>query len=60
MNERRQPRPAWTVAQAREVYNTARWSNGYFEIDDAGRVRARSPRWPQHPGVELAALAEDA
>lgn len=49
---------AWTVAQAREVYNTARWGDGYFEIDAAGRVRARSPRRPHHPGVELSALAE--
>ncbi len=51
--------PAWTVAQAREVYNTARWGGGYFEIDDAGTVRVRSPRHPDHPGVDLAALAED-
>ncbi len=51
--------PAWTVAQAREVYNTVRWGGGYFEIDDAGKVRVRSPRHPDHPGVDLAALAED-
>jgi arginine decarboxylase len=55
----RQPRPAWTVAQAREVYNIARWGGGYFEIDERGRARARSPRQPAHPGVELAALADD-
>jgi arginine decarboxylase len=47
------------VARAREVYNTARWGAGYFEIDAAGRVRARAPRQPAHPGVDLAALAED-
>ena len=58
MNDPRHSQPAWTVAQAREVYNTARWGDGYFEIDDAGRVRARSPRQPGHPGVELSALAE--
>jgi arginine decarboxylase len=55
-----QPQPAWTVAQAREVYNTVRWGSGYFDIDDAGRVRVRSPRWPSHPGIELSALAEEA
>ncbi|MFZ1860741.1 MAG: biosynthetic arginine decarboxylase [Candidatus Competibacter sp.] len=60
MNDERQPPPTWTVAQAREVYNTARWGGGYFDIDEAGRVRARSPRWPSHPGVDLAVLAEDA
>ncbi len=57
MNDRRQPQPAWTVAQAREVYNTARWGEGYFDIDDAGRVRVRAPRWPHHPGIDLSALA---
>ncbi len=57
MNDRRQPQSAWTVAQAREVYNTARWGEGYFDIDDAGRVRVRAPRWPRHPGVELSTLA---
>jgi arginine decarboxylase len=59
LNDPRQAPTAWTVAQAREVYNTARWGDGYFEIDDAGRVRARSPRRPDHPGVELSALAEE-
>lgn len=59
MNDPRHSQPAWTVARAREVYNTARWGEGYFEIDDAGRVRARAPRQPAHPGVDLAALAED-
>lgn len=58
MNDQRYSPVAWTVAQAREVYNAARWGDGYFEIDDAGRVRARAPRWPGHPGVELSALAE--
>jgi arginine decarboxylase len=59
LNDPRHSPPGWTVAQARAVYNTARWGDGYFEIDDAGRVRARAPRRPGHPGVDLAALAED-
>ncbi len=59
MNDMRQPQTAWNVAQARELYNTARWGNGYFEIDDAGRVRAQSPRHPDRPGVDLSALAEE-
>ena len=59
MNDMRQPQSAWNVAQARELYNTARWGNGYFEIDDAGRVRAQSPRHPDRPGVDLSALAEE-
>ncbi|MFO1420054.1 MAG: biosynthetic arginine decarboxylase [Candidatus Competibacteraceae bacterium] len=59
MNDPWQPQPPWTVAQAREVYNTTRWGGGYFEIDDDGRVRVRSPRRPGHPGVDLSALAGD-
>ncbi|MDS4039784.1 MAG: biosynthetic arginine decarboxylase [Candidatus Competibacter sp.] len=59
MNDPRQPQSPWTVAQAREVYNTTRWGGGYFEIDDGGRVRVRSPRHPGHPGVDLSALAGD-
>ncbi|MDS4021189.1 MAG: biosynthetic arginine decarboxylase [Candidatus Competibacter sp.] len=59
MNDLRQPQPPWTVAQAREVYNTIRWGGGFFEIDDGGRVRVRSPRHRGHPGVDLSALAGD-
>jgi len=59
LNDPRQLQPAWTVAQARAVYNTARWGGGYFDIDDGGRVRVCSPRQPRHPGVDLSALAED-
>ncbi|MBK8181940.1 MAG: biosynthetic arginine decarboxylase [Candidatus Competibacteraceae bacterium] len=53
------PSPAWSVSQARKVYNTARWSEGYFDIDDAGQARVCSPRWPRHPGVVLSTLAEE-
>ncbi len=58
MNDMRQPQPTWSVAQAREVYNTDRWGSGYFQIDTNGRVRVYSPRQPDHPGVDLADLAE--
>lgn len=59
LSDSRHAPTAWTVARAREVYNTARWGDGYFEIDETGRVRVRSPRRPDHPGVELSALTED-
>ena len=55
----RQPQPPWSIAQARELYNTARWGNGYFKIDDNGQVRDCSPRQPSHPGVDLSALANE-
>ncbi|MFO1430853.1 MAG: biosynthetic arginine decarboxylase [Candidatus Competibacteraceae bacterium] len=51
--------PAWTLDQAREVYNIARWSGGYFDIDADGRLVVRAPRADRHPGIVLATLAAD-
>jgi arginine decarboxylase len=51
--------PAWTLAQAREVYNIARWSGGYFDIAADGRPLACSPRNSRHPGIVLQTLAAD-
>jgi arginine decarboxylase len=31
---------AWSVHDANELYEIARWSNGYFSINDAGHVQA--------------------
>ncbi|MDQ2694126.1 MAG: biosynthetic arginine decarboxylase [Pseudomonadota bacterium] len=52
------PPPDWTVAQAREIYNTDRWGGGYFAIDDGGRMRVLAPGG-QHPGIDLPGLAGD-
>jgi len=51
--------PAWTLDQAREVYNIARWSGGYFDIDADGRLVVQSPHHDPHPGIVLAPLAAD-
>ncbi|GGX67942.1 biosynthetic arginine decarboxylase [Saccharospirillum salsuginis] len=33
----------WSVQDAMELYNVGRWSEGYFEISDDGRVTVRHP-----------------
>ena len=30
---------AWTVHDASELYEVARWGNGYFSVNDAGHVQ---------------------
>lgn len=34
----------WSIDDARELYNIAQWSEGYFDIDDQGNVVARPDR----------------
>jgi arginine decarboxylase len=48
----------WTVQQARELYNVAHWSNGFFDIGEHGRVLVR-PDGPAGASVDLVALAEE-
>lgn len=37
----------WSIADARELYNIAQWSDGYFDIDDDGELIARpDPKQP--------------
>ena len=50
----------WDIAKARELYNTARWSGGYFDIDEHGHVVARPTRDPDHAGIDLMAVADEA
>jgi arginine decarboxylase len=47
----------WTIERARETYNIAHWGNGYFDINDQGRVVARPDPGAAHPGIDLHALA---
>lgn len=41
------------LAAARETYNLAQWSGGYFDLDAAGHVVARPGREPDGPAVDL-------
>jgi len=47
----------WTLDEARHTYNVAHWGEGYFDIDEAGRVVVR----PRRDGrvVPLAELADE-
>ena len=40
----------WSIEQARQTYNVALWSEGYFDIDATGHLLAR-PR-PQQADLE--------
>ena len=48
----------WTIEQARQTYNVAHWSEGYFDINAAGQVLAK-PRPQQANGINLSRLVED-
>jgi arginine decarboxylase len=48
---------AWTLDQARELYNIANWNGGYFHVNGDGRVCLRVPGFNDHPGVDLYELA---
>ncbi len=48
----------WTIEQARQTYNVAHWSEGYFDINAAGQVLAK-PRPQQASSINLSSLVED-
>ncbi len=45
----------WNVAEARQRYAVPHWGEGYFDVDEAGRLCAQ-PRGPGGPRVALDAL----
>ncbi|MEX0870979.1 MAG: biosynthetic arginine decarboxylase, partial [Aquisalimonadaceae bacterium] len=47
----------WDIRRARDVYNTAHWGGGYFDINDAGEVVVRPDRNASRPAVSLRTLA---
>ncbi|QIT53852.1 biosynthetic arginine decarboxylase [Aquisalimonas sp. 2447] len=48
----------WTVQQARNLYNTAHWGSGYFDIDNAGRVVVHPRGAADGPGIDLSGLVD--
>ena len=48
----------WTIEQARQTYNVAHWSEGYFDINAAGQLVA-CPRPQQGHRINLADLVAD-
>ncbi len=57
MLETKQPVSQWTVTDAAETYEIARWGNDYFSIDEAGHVLVHPTRSPEH-GVNLKQLVD--
>src|SRR5690625_7196707 len=50
----------WDIQQARETYNTAYWSGGYFDVGPRGTLLAYPDRDRSKPGIDLARLADEA
>jgi arginine decarboxylase len=48
----------WTIEKARQTYNVAHWSEGYFDINAAGQLEA-CPRPQQDQRINLANLVAD-
>jgi len=54
MNMLRRSQSPWSLDRARQVYSIPHWADGYFDIDDEGRMCAL----PQGPGGPKLALPE--
>ncbi len=50
-------RPKWTVAEAAELYELARWGKGYFSIGDQGHLRVH-PECDPHRHIDLKILVD--
>ena len=49
----------WDIEQARETYNIAHWSGGYFDINKSGNLIARPNRDTESDGIDLFSLARE-
>ncbi|HVV69907.1 MAG TPA: biosynthetic arginine decarboxylase [Gammaproteobacteria bacterium] len=47
----------WSVQQSRDLYNITHWSDGYFDINDQGRLVAYPDGRRDLPGIDLIELA---
>ncbi|KLI99305.1 arginine decarboxylase [Luteimonas sp. FCS-9] len=50
---------AWSTDHARKTYSIPHWSEGYFDVDDAGRIVV-APRGAQGPSIALAEAVDAA
>lgn len=50
--------PVWSIQQSRDLYNIAYWSDGFFDIDETGRVVAYPDGKRNRSGVDLVNLAD--
>lgn len=49
----------WSLDQARKTYSIPHWSEGYFDIDQAGRIEVR-PRGADGPAIALPEVVDAA
>ena len=49
----------WNIQKARELYNVAQWSNGYFDINARGHLIARPDPASGQPGVDVYELTRE-
>jgi len=54
--DQRIPGIAWNIQRARDTYNIAHWSNGYFDIDASGQLICRPDPGSTHAGIPLAEI----
>lgn len=48
----------WSVQQSRELYNISHWSDGFFDINEQGRLVAYPNGRRDQPGIDLNQLAD--
>jgi arginine decarboxylase len=53
------PMTAWSLDHARRTYSIPHWSEGYFDVDAAGRITV-APRGPQGPSIPLPEVIDKA
>ena len=53
------PMADWSIDQARKTYSIPHWSEGYFDVDDGGRVTVR-PAGAAGPAVALPEVVDQA
>src|SRR5262245_5814040 len=53
------PMSDWSLDQARKTYSIPHWSEGYFDIDGAGRIAVK-PRGERGPTVALPEVVDAA
>jgi len=49
----------WTIQKARDAYNIAHWSGGYFDINDRGHLVCRPEGRGDQPGIDLYELSRE-
>jgi len=49
----------WSIQKARDTYNIAHWSGGYFDINAKGHLVCRPDGRAEHPGIDMFELSRE-